>query len=103
LLRLSRLRLFRVCLNEATDTNNWEAICRRCGECCFEKKLDNKGTVLTTRVPCRFLDIHSRACRVYPQRFQVEEDCIKLTPDNLPELDWLPTSCAYRKYLDPAR
>ncbi|SHI43296.1 hypothetical protein SAMN02745165_00026 [Malonomonas rubra DSM 5091] len=82
------------------DNQHWEQICQRCGECCFEKKIDKKGTVLTTSVPCRFLDIHTRNCRIYHQRLQAEEDCIKLTPDNLAGLDWLPLNCAYRKHLN---
>lgn len=79
-----------------THSLQWEDLCHRCGECCFEKKLGRKGTVITTAVPCRFLDIHSRNCRIYHQRLQAEEDCIKLTPEILPDLDWLPKNCAYR-------
>jgi len=25
------------------------------------------------------------------------DDCLKLTPENLAELDWLPEDCAYRE------
>lgn len=80
--------------------SRWEAICQRCGECCFEKKIDMLGTVHTTSVPCRFLDIHTRSCRIYHHRLQAEEDCIELTAEILPELDWLPQDCAYRKTLN---
>ncbi len=75
----------------------WEAICRCCGACCFEKKIDNQGVVHTTSIPCRFLDIHDRSCRIYPHRLQAEEDCIKLTPENVADLSWLPAECAYRQ------
>lgn len=81
------------------DDQSWEEICRRCGECCFEKKLDQLGQIFTTSVPCRFLDIHDRSCRIYHQRLQAEEDCIKLTPENIAELDWLPSGCAYRQFI----
>ncbi|MCF6180380.1 MAG: hypothetical protein L3J63_13495 [Geopsychrobacter sp.] len=84
-------------LSKIADADSWEDRCQRCGECCFEKKIDKQGTVHTTAVPCRFLDIHSRNCRIYSQRLQAEEDCIKLAPDLLLELDWLPENCAYRK------
>nr|WP_320051008.1 YkgJ family cysteine cluster protein [uncultured Desulfuromonas sp.] len=50
---------------------------------------------MTTRIPCRFLDLHSRQCRVYEQRFNVGEDCQKLTPQLVAEVDWLPEECAY--------
>jgi uncharacterized cysteine cluster protein YcgN (CxxCxxCC family) len=78
---------------------DWEAICKQCGECCFEKKIDARGRIITTRIPCRFLDIHTRHCRVYEHRFKLEEDCIKLTPENVAELEWLPQGCAYREWL----
>ncbi|PLX96641.1 MAG: hypothetical protein C0622_14325 [Desulfuromonas sp.] len=82
-----------------SDGQKWEELCRRCGECCFEKKIDAKGVIHTTAVPCRFLDIHSRSCRVYEQRLQLEEDCIQLTPENIAGLDWLPQGCGYRRLL----
>jgi len=83
-----------------TDSERWEDLCHQCGECCFEKHIDKRNRIITTRIPCRFLDIHSRRCRVYPVRFKYEEDCIKLTPENVPELDWLPAGCAYRQQLE---
>ncbi len=80
--------------------DSWEQICRRCGGCCFEKKIDANGTVHTTTIPCRFLNVHTRACRIYHQRLQAEQDCIQLTPEILPQLDWLPKDCAYRKLIE---
>jgi len=79
---------------------NWEDLCHQCGECCFEKIIDDNGHIITTKIPCRFLDIHTRQCRIYPERFRHEEDCIKLTPENVPKLKWLPASCAYRHFLE---
>jgi len=84
---------------QLNSEQNWEDICLRCGECCFEKKIDKKGTIHTTSVPCRFLDIHTRNCRIYHQRLIAEEDCIKLTSENLPDLAWLPENCAYKKLI----
>lgn len=87
-------------MSEQIDNDRWEELCRRCGGCCFEKQLDDKGNVQTLAIPCRFLDIHTRTCRIYHQRLQAEEDCIKLTPENVIELDWLPEDCAYRQQLN---
>lgn len=78
------------------ESEQWEALCKRCGACCFEKKIDRQGNVLTTSVPCRFLDVHDRTCRIYSHRLEVEEDCIKLTPENVADISWLPAGCAYR-------
>jgi len=76
---------------------SWENTCRRCGLCCFEKSFDPSGRLQTTRVPCRHLDIVSRECRVYHKRLEVGEGCVKLTPDIVRQVDWLPESCAYRE------
>lgn len=80
--------------------DEWDSLCKRCGGCCFEKKISATGAVLTTTVPCRFLDVHERTCTVYRNRFAIVDDCIQLTPDNIAELSWLPHDCAYRALLD---
>lgn len=85
-----------VSVPDPTTLKEWESRCRRCGECCFEKTIDRYGRVHTTMVPCRFLDLHERTCRVYAQRQELEEDCIQLTPENIENLSWLPATCAYR-------
>ena len=80
------------------DPVQWEATCKCCGACCFEKKFDRQGNIHTTSTPCRFLDIHDRTCRIYQHRLEVEDDCIKLTPEIASDLSWLPETCAYRKF-----
>jgi uncharacterized cysteine cluster protein YcgN (CxxCxxCC family) len=75
---------------------DWEEICKRCGLCCFEKSVDLRGKFVTTRNPCRHLDVISRECRVYHKRLEVGEGCVKLTPEIVTTVDWLPEGCAYR-------
>jgi uncharacterized protein len=75
--------------------NNWEDLCKRCGQCCFEKWIDEDGTILPTSIPCRFLDIVTRECKVYHKRFEVDEGCVKLTPEKVKVIQWLPEDCAY--------
>jgi uncharacterized cysteine cluster protein YcgN (CxxCxxCC family) len=82
---------------------DWEATCQRCGLCCFEKSVDRRGRFVTTRVPCRHLDIVSRKCRVYDKRLEVGEGCVQLTPEIVATADWLPAGCAYRAALDTGR
>ena len=77
----------------------WERICRRCGLCCFEKSVDASGHFRITRIPCRYLDIISRECRVYEKRLEVGEGCVSLTPEVVRHADWLPETCAYREKL----
>ena len=80
--------------------SDWEDLCRRCGECCFEKWIEEDGTIRPTRIACRYLDIVSRHCRVYHKRFEVGEGCIKLTPEVVAGLTWLPEDCGYRQWLN---
>lgn len=77
----------------------WESLCRRCGECCFEKWIAEDGRILPTRVPCRYLDTTERTCKVYGSRFEVGEGCLQLTPELLPTLSWLPAGCGYLQLL----
>lgn len=79
----------------------WEALCRRCGECCFEKWIAEDGRIVPTRVACRYLDSNERTCKVYGSRFEVGEGCIALTPETLAELTWLPAGCGYLQLLQP--
>lgn len=75
-------------------TPEWEALCLRCGECCFELIFDEDDN-LTASTMCEFLDPDTRQCRVYENRFEVCHDCIRLTGENLPRFDWLPETCGY--------
>jgi uncharacterized protein len=79
----------------------WEALCRRCGLCCFEKWTEGDGRVRHTRIPCQHLDIVTRHCRVYSKRLQVGEGCVKLTPAMVRSIHWLPAECAYVHHLRP--
>jgi uncharacterized protein len=85
----------------AVSRLEWESLCRRCGECCFEKWITEDGRIVPTRVACRYLDSNERTCKVYANRFEVGEGCVQLTPENLAELSWLPAGCGYLQLLPP--
>jgi len=80
---------------EADVDPAWEARCRRCGRCCFEKWVEADGTIHETRIPCRYLDIVSRNCKVYEQRLTVGEGCVRLSPALVATINWLPRDCGY--------
>ncbi|MEG3136118.1 YcgN family cysteine cluster protein [Rouxiella sp. T17] len=83
-------------LSEMSDTE-WEALCDGCGQCCLHKLIDeDTDEIYFTNVACNQLNIKSCQCRNYENRFSLEEDCIKLTRENLTKFDWLPPTCAYR-------
>lgn len=77
----------------------WDALCRHCGSCCFEKHTDERGVHHMTRIACRFLDVVSRECRVYHKRLDTGELCLQLNPGVVSKADWLPDDCAYRVLL----
>ncbi len=76
----------------------WESLCKGCGKCCYEKLEEEDGTIIYTDVPCRFLDVTTKRCKLYEHRFEVCSDCLKLTEETLTERYWLPLSCGYVEY-----
>jgi hypothetical protein len=79
--------------------SDWETICNRCGQCCFEKWVEGDGVIHVTTIPCRYLDVVTRKCKVYHKRLDVDEGCVKLTPELVRKVKWLPEDCAYVQYL----
>lgn len=83
-------------LDEMGDSE-WEQLCDNCGLCCLEKIQDpDTGAVKVTPVACRFMDTFNCSCIIYKDRFTIEPDCLKINPQNIINLKWLPKTCAYR-------
>ena len=75
----------------------WEALCDGCGKCCLHKLEDEEtGELFYTNVACHLLDVHTGRCTRYTERFRWVPDCIALTPAEVPSVNWLPLTCAYR-------
>jgi uncharacterized protein len=83
-------------LAEMSDAE-WESLCDGCGRCCLVKLEDeDDGRIYFTDIGCRLLDGDTCRCRDYPNRSARVDDCVRLSPKNLGELNWLPPTCAYR-------
>ena len=54
------------------------------------------GCVHYTDVACTLLDSANCRCKDYANRKMHVPDCIRLTPETLEQLPWMPESCAYR-------
>tara|TARA_B110000971_G_C20022432_1_gene507034 strand:+ start:1357 stop:1812 length:456 start_codon:yes stop_codon:yes gene_type:complete len=79
------------------DDAQWEALCDGCAKCCLVKLQDeDTGELAFTNLACRQLDLGTCRCKAYEQRTQIVSDCVKLTKDNLGQIDFMPPSCAYR-------
>jgi uncharacterized cysteine cluster protein YcgN (CxxCxxCC family) len=83
-------------LEEMSDAE-WESLCDGCGRCCLMKLEDeDTGDIYFTDVACRLFDSGSCRCHDYPNRSAKVDDCVRLTPQGVRELKWLPPTCAYR-------
>lgn len=81
----------------ALDRGEWEALCDGCGRCCLHKLEDeDTGDLYPTNVACKLLDRRTGVCRDYKNRKKIVDDCVKLDPNKLDALEWLPDTCAYR-------
>jgi uncharacterized cysteine cluster protein YcgN (CxxCxxCC family) len=86
---------------ERMDRQQWESLCDGCGKCCIHKLEDEEtGEVHATNVACRLLDRRTGQCSDYRRRKAFVPECVRLTPSKLDQLDWLPTTCAYKRLRD---
>ena len=84
------------------EDSEWDSRCLQCGRCCFEKIENERGTIFYTQTACRFLDVISRSCKIFERRFEINPSCVKLTPELVQSLRWLPRDCGYRSPTDEA-
>jgi len=83
---------------EQMTVQEWESLCDGCGLCCLVRFEDDEtGEVIPSRVSCKLFDTNLCRCTDYENRKKHVPDCIKLTPWNIEELEWMPKSCGYRR------
>jgi uncharacterized cysteine cluster protein YcgN (CxxCxxCC family) len=79
------------------NRQEWEALCDGCGKCCLQKLEDEDTSIIySTNVVCQYLDIQQCRCRDYEQRSILIPECVTLSPDNLDQVYFMPSTCAYR-------
>lgn len=82
---------------DAMSPEEWESLCDGCGKCCLAKlEEEDTGDIYWTSVSCRLFDPRTCRCSDYENRLATVADCIRLTPDKVRSLSWLPATCAYR-------
>jgi len=83
---------------EELSPEEWERLCDHCGQCCLIKLEDeDTGEIFTTTVVCRLYDTARGGCGAYAERFALMPDCVRLTPETVRAISWLPETCAYRR------
>lgn len=83
---------------EEMSEDEWESLCDGCGKCCLAKLEDaDTGEIYWTSVACRLLDAQACRCADYEHRQARVADCVRLTPETVRAISWLPSSCAYRR------
>lgn len=57
---------------------------------------EDSGDIHFTDVSCKLLEIGTCRCSDYANRRAHVPDCVKLTPQLVDSISWLPPTCAYR-------
>jgi len=76
--------------------SEWESLCDGCGRCCTLLLEHDDGSVWRTSLACRLLDLKTVRCTDYANRHTKVPGCVRLTPDTIGQLGWMPDTCAYR-------
>lgn len=83
---------------EQMSSEQWESLCDGCGRCCLVKLEDAEdGDIYFTDVACPLLDRQTCRCQDYTHRTALMGDCLRLTPETLAKINWLPPTCAYQR------
>jgi len=91
--------------------DEWESLCDHCGKCCLMKLQDDKPegldeneedphAVYYTDIVCDLFNQNDGSCTDYWNRETLVPSCLRLTQDNLDQIEWLPPSCAYRRIME---
>lgn len=93
------------------NKQEWESLCDGCAKCCLHKLIDDdshdemSNTDLIhdgeelhfTNVACQYLHDKKCECTVYTKRTQLVPSCIELSQDNIDQVFYMPSTCAYRR------
>jgi len=75
----------------------WESLCDGCARCCLVKLEDeDSAEIHYTHVVCDLLDQETCRCTEYLNRSVLVPECVVVKPENIENLYWMPSTCAYR-------
>ncbi|MFA7107630.1 MAG: hypothetical protein WC162_00640 [Sphaerochaetaceae bacterium] len=73
----------------------WEAKCKRCGLCCYEKIITEEFLFIDLDSSCGFFDTKTNTCRVYSYRFKKQKRCRRVNIFRVIFSKALPKECGY--------
>ena len=77
--------------------DEWESLCDGCGKCCCLRMEDeDTAAIYVTDIHCKLFSTDTCRCTDYKRRKKYVPDCVQLTADKVPDLNWIPHTCAYR-------
>jgi uncharacterized cysteine cluster protein YcgN (CxxCxxCC family) len=79
------------------NTQEWEALCDDCGQCCIYRLLLDDESIVTTNVVCKHYDFENGRCSDYKNRHKLNSNCVPFDYKKANNFDWLPRTCAYRR------
>ena len=94
--------------------DEWESLCDHCGKCCLMKLQDDSvdensegeednqdpNAVYYTDIVCDLFNQNDGSCTDYWNREKLVPTCLRLTQNNLNQIEWMPPSCAYRRVME---
>jgi hypothetical protein len=69
-----------------------DALCRRCGKCCYKKVIEGKRVYITP-FPCKHLDPNTNLCSIFQERHRINRLCLSV-PQGL-RCSAFPADCPY--------
>lgn len=79
----------------ARRREQWEALCKKCGLCCFEKDVSLFKATIRLSLPCEYLQPKTGLCRIYEKRFELCHYCGRVTIWHALFSPCLPEACGY--------
>jgi len=73
----------------------WEAKCKRCGLCCYEKIITDEFLFIDLDSSCSFLDKKTNNCNIYSYRFKKQKRCRRVNIFRVVFSKALPEECGY--------
>jgi uncharacterized cysteine cluster protein YcgN (CxxCxxCC family) len=87
--------LNKIARNIKKRRDDWEALCKKCGICCFGKESKLFRTTIMLSQPCEYFDRQTKLCKVYDTRLKTCHYCAKVTIFHALFSNALPATCGY--------